>query len=146
MVLNFEFLLPTGMAVLLGGAVGLERQIQGHAAGLRKHMLVSLSAAIFVLACETMTANSAAEMTRVVQGIAVGVGFIGAGTILKTRHEHAVSGLTTATTIWLSAVVGTACGLDQYSLAFTGVLMTVVVLVLLRPIENYFGKKPKRDV
>ncbi|MEO8268286.1 MAG: MgtC/SapB family protein [Aureliella sp.] len=134
------------MAVLLGGAIGLERQIRGHAAGLRTHMLVSLSAAIFVLACETMTANSAAEMTRVVQGIAAGVGFIGAGTILKTHHEHAVSGLTTATTIWLSAAVGTACGLDQYALACTSVLMTVIVLVLLRPIEAYFGKKGKQDV
>lgn len=141
--MNFEYLLPTGISVLLGGVIGLERQIRGHAAGLRTHMLVSLSAAIFVLACETMTVNSAAEMTRVVQGIAAGVGFIGAGTILKTRHEHAVSGLTTATTIWLSAAVGTACGLDQYALACTSVLMTVVVLVVLRPIESYFGEKPE---
>jgi putative Mg2+ transporter-C (MgtC) family protein len=143
---HFQYLFPTGMAVLLGGAIGLERQIRGHAAGLRTHMLVSLSAAIFVLACKTMTANSAAEMTRVVQGIAAGVGFIGAGTILKTHHEHAVSGLTTATTIWLSAAVGTACGLDEFSLAFTSVLTTVVVLVLLRPIETYFGRKSKRPV
>lgn len=137
----FEFILPTGIAVLLGGVIGLERQMRGHAAGLRTHMLVSLSAAIFVLACGAMTAESAAQMTRVVQGIAAGVGFIGAGTILKTHHEHTVSGLTTATTIWLSAAVGTACGLDQYALAVTSVFMTVIVLVILRPIENHFGNK-----
>lgn len=139
-----EAIIPTAAAVALGGVIGMERQISGHFAGLRTHMLVSLASAIFVLACRELTAQSTVDLTRVVQGIAAGVGFIGAGTILKANHEHEVLGLTSATTIWLSAAVGTACGLDQYPLAVTSVVMTIVVLVILRPVEDHFGKKTKQ--
>ena len=140
-----EAFIPTAAAIGLGGVIGMERQISGHFAGLRTHMLVSLASAMFVLACRELTAQSAVDLTRVVQGIAAGVGFIGAGTILKTKHEHGVLGLTSASTIWLSAAIGTACGLGQYPLAVTSAVMTIVVLVILRPVEDYFGNKAKKN-
>lgn len=138
-----EAIIPTAAAIGLGGVIGMERQISGHFAGLRTHILVSLASAMFVLACRELTAQSEVDLTRVVQGIAAGVGFIGAGTILKTKHEHGVLGLTSASTIWLSAAIGTACGLGQYPLAVTSAAMTISVLVVLRPVEDYFGKKTK---
>ncbi|WDQ16753.1 MgtC/SapB family protein [Rhodopirellula sp. P2] len=139
----FDTLIPTLAAVLLGGAIGLERQTRGHAAGLRTHILVSLAASVFVLASREMTSHSGGDMTRVVQGIAAGVGFIGAGAILKMSQEHEVIGLTSASTIWLAAAVGTACGLREFPLAVTSVVMTVVVLVILQPIEARFDRKQK---
>lgn len=138
-----EVFIPTASAIGLGGVIGMERQISGHFAGLRTHMLVSLASAMFVLACRDSTDQSTVDLTRVVQGIAAGVGFIGAGTILKTKNEHGVLGLTSASTIWLSAAIGTACGLDQYPLAVTSAVMTIVVLVILRPVEDHFGNKAK---
>ena len=139
-----EAFIPTAAAIGLGGVIGMERQLSGHFAGLRTHMLVSLASAIFVLACRELAAHAAVDLTRVVQGIAAGVGFIGAGTILKTKHEHGVLGLTSASTIWLSAAIGTACGLGQYPLAVTSVVMTIVVLVILRPAEDHFGRRAKQ--
>ncbi|WP_372721522.1 MgtC/SapB family protein [Novipirellula sp.] len=136
--------LPTVAAVLLGGLIGIERQMSGHSAGLRTHMLVSLASAMFVLACRELTTPLPVDLTRVVQGIAAGVGFIGAGTILKADRKHEVFGLTTASTIWLSAAIGTACGLDEYPLAITSTLLTLVVLVVLRPIESRLLKQRKQ--
>lgn len=137
-------LTPLLSAVLLGGVVGFERQIQGHGAGLRTHMMVSLAAAIFVIAARGITNNNEAEMTRVIQGIAAGVGFIGAGTILKLGSQHEVLGLTTASTIWLAAAVGTASGLREYAVGLIGATTTVIFLVLLRPIENQIDRKAAR--
>ncbi|WP_442511598.1 MgtC/SapB family protein [Novipirellula sp. SH528] len=136
--------LPTVAAVFLGGLIGIERQMSGHSAGLRTHMLVSLASAMFVLACSELTSQLPVDLTRVVQGIAAGVGFIGAGTILKADRKHEVFGLTTASTIWLSAAIGTACGLGEYPLAVTSVLLTIVVLVGLRPIEERLLNQRKR--
>ena len=136
--------LPTVAAVLLGGLIGIERQMSSHSAGLRTHMLVSLASAMFVLACSELTSQLPLDLTRVVQGIAAGVGFIGAGTILKADRKHEVFGLTTASTIWLSAAIGTACGLGEYPLAITSVLLTIVVLVGLRPIEERLLNQRKR--
>ena len=136
-------LIPPILAALLGGIVGVERQFKGRGAGLRTHMMVSLASAIFILASREMTAQSTTDLTRVIQGIAAGVGFIGAGTILKLSPEQEVLGLTTASTIWLAAAVGTACGLNEYFLAATATVLAVFFLVLLRPVENYFGRKTK---
>src|SRR6516162_6183876 len=90
-----------GLAVVLGGAVGLEREQGGKRAGIRTHMLVSLGAALF-----TLIGIEVGDATRVMQGVAAGVGFLGAGTILKLSEEHEVKGLTTAAGIWLTAAVG----------------------------------------
>lgn len=136
-------LIPLLVAALLGGVVGVERQIGGHGAGLRTHMMVSMAAALFVVASRDMTGQPNVDLTRVIQGIAAGVGFIGAGTILKLSSEHEVRGLTTASTIWLAAAVGTACGLSEYFLAAAGALFAVIFLVALQPLEKRFDRKLK---
>jgi putative Mg2+ transporter-C (MgtC) family protein len=118
----------------LGGLLGYERQRHGKAAGLRTYMLVSLGAALFVMV-PLAAGASAGEVTRVVQGIATGIGFLGAGVILKTEHGE-VRGLTTAAGIWMTAALGMAAGAGRLWLAVMGALLALVILALLREIEN----------
>ena len=113
------------VAAILGGALGYERAQAGKAAGLRTHMLVALGAALFVLVPQ-QAGVTPADMTRVLQGVATGIGFLGAGTILK--KGEAIEGLTTAAGIWLTAAMGIAAGLGRES---TAVLSTVLALIIL---------------
>jgi putative Mg2+ transporter-C (MgtC) family protein len=122
-------------AALLGGVVGYERERAGKAAGLRTHMLVSLGAALFVIACEEYRFESA-DLSRVIQGVATGIGFIGAGAILKRVAEREVEGLTTAAGIWMTAAVGVAAGLGRWGSAAVGVLMTWIILSILYRFEK----------
>lgn len=128
------------VAVLLGGALGIERQLHGRWAGIRTHMMVSLGAAIFTIAAITTAPNDPNEVTRVIQGIAAGIGFLGAGTILKLSTEVEVKGLTTASSIWLAAALGTVAGMGEYALATASGLISVFVLALLRPLTKLIGK------
>src|SRR4051812_32382330 len=98
------------VAAALGGALGYERARAGKPAGLRTHMLVALGAALFVLVPQ-QAGVAAADMTRVLQGLATGIGFLGAGAILK--RGEGVEGLTTAAGIWLTAAIGIAAGLGR---------------------------------
>jgi putative Mg2+ transporter-C (MgtC) family protein len=116
-----------GMAGLLGGVLGWEREHAGKAAGVRTHMLVAMGAALFVLVSQ-QAGIGPADSSRVLQGIIAGVGFLGAGTILKGDGENQVKGLTTAAGIWLTAAIGVAAGLGQEA---TAVLTTVLALVVL---------------
>ncbi|MBU0747929.1 MAG: MgtC/SapB family protein, partial [Gammaproteobacteria bacterium] len=116
-----------GMAGLLGGLLGWEREHAGKAAGVRTHMLVAMGAALFVLVSQ-QAGISPADNSRVLQGIIAGVGFLGAGTILKGDAESQVKGLTTAAGIWLTAAIGVAAGLGQEA---TAVLTTGLALVVL---------------
>jgi putative Mg2+ transporter-C (MgtC) family protein len=134
------FLLRLSIAIVLGGVLGVERQLRGRWAGIRTHMMVSLGAAIFTLAAITTAPNDSNEVTRVIQGIAAGIGFLGAGTILKLSTEAEVKGLTTASSIWLAAALGTVAGMGEYALATASGLMSVLVLVILRPLTKSVGK------
>lgn len=116
------------VAAFLGGALGYEREYKGKAAGLRTHMLVSLGAALFVLV-PLEAGMKVEDLSRVMQGIITGVGFLGAGTILKGDSLQDVKGLTTAAGIWLTAAIGVAAGLGHES---TAVLTTVFALAILR--------------
>jgi putative Mg2+ transporter-C (MgtC) family protein len=119
-------------AVVLGGILGFERGRHGKTAGLRTHILVSMGAAVFVLG--SLEAGAAmAEVTRVVQGIATGIGFVGAGAILKMSEQGhlEVKGLTTATTVWLTAAVGMAVGAGRFWLPVLATGFGLVVLVLI---------------
>src|SRR5690606_11103046 len=93
------------LAALLGGVLGSEREAHGKAAGIRTHMLVCSGAALFVLGSEMVEGGDDA-MSRVVQGIVAGIGFLGAGTIIKGEHMNDVKGLTTAAGAWMTAAVG----------------------------------------
>ncbi|MEZ6103854.1 MAG: MgtC/SapB family protein [Pirellulaceae bacterium] len=128
------------VALLLGGLLGIERQFHGRWAGIRTHMMVSLGAAIFTIAALTAAPNDTNEVTRVIQGIAAGIGFLGAGTIIKLSTEVEVKGLTTASSVWMAAAVGTVAGLGEYALAAASGVMALVVLALLRPLTKAIGK------
>src|SRR5918993_812108 len=92
-------------AGLLGGLLGAERESEGKPAGLRTHMLVALGAALFVVA-PSQAGLAVGDIGRIIQGVAAGIGFIGAGTLLKLTEREEIKGLTTAASIWLTAAIG----------------------------------------
>ena len=117
-------------AALLGGLVGAEREWVGKAAGLRTHMLVAMGTALFVIAClESGMEHDA--ISRVVQGLTTGIGFLGAGAILKLEDEQRIKGLTTAAGVWMTAAVAVAIGLGQLATAAIGVVLAWIVLAAL---------------
>ena len=123
------------LAALLGGLMGLQREHSGKDAGIRTHMLVALGAALFVLAPLQLGAGEDAT-SRVVQGVVAGVGFLCAGTILKTSSEDQVRGLTTAAGLWLTAAVGVAAGLGRETTAIISALLALAVLSLEGPLRR----------
>jgi putative Mg2+ transporter-C (MgtC) family protein len=128
------------MAALLGGILGLERELNGHFAGLRTHMMVAIGCAVFVLAGVAAVSDQTEALTRVVQGIAAGVGFLGAGTILKLDEEKKIKGLTTASSIWLAAALGTVAGFGEFVLATASAAVAILVLGMLRPLERLIAR------
>lgn len=131
------------MAILLGGIVGMERERAGKPAGLRTHMLVSLGTAVVVLACSG-AAMSMEGLSRVIQGIVTGIGFIGAGSILKVDEERRIEGLTTAAGLWMTAAVGIAVGLGALGVAVIGTIVTLIVLALEGVVERRISGKPTK--
>ena len=126
------------MAAALGGILGFERGLSGKAAGPRTHMLVTMAGAIFVLA-PTFAGFAISDISRVIQGMVAGIGFIGGGAILKTQSEKDVHGLTTAADIWLTSGIGVAVGLGRYSLAFLATVFALIILTVLRYLERKAG-------
>ncbi|MER3416897.1 MAG: methyltransferase [Gemmataceae bacterium] len=122
------------LAVVLGGIIGLQREYERKAAGLRTHMLVSLGAALFVLSAREFGMR-VEDISRVIQGVAAGIGFLGAGTILKLAPERQIKGLTTAAGIWLTAAIGVAAGAGLVLLATLATLAALVVLAIMSRFE-----------
>ena len=118
------------LAGLLGGLVGFQREQAGKAAGLRTHMLVALGSAFFVMIPQ-QAGMPIADLSRVLQGIITGVGFLGAGTILKRPTEEHIEGLTTAAGLWLTAAVGSAAGMGREASAVLGTVLAFLILALL---------------
>jgi len=118
------------LAALLGGVLGYERERRGKAAGIRTHMLVAMGAALFVLVPQ-LGGMAMADLSRVIQGLVTGIGFLGAGAIVKHHDEEDVQGLTTAAGIWMTAAIGVACGLGRESTALLSALLALVVLAAL---------------
>jgi putative Mg2+ transporter-C (MgtC) family protein len=154
-MLNFDFnifvddLTRIGAAAILGGVIGMERELNGHFAGLRTHMMVAIGCAVFVVGGLAISGEQTEAVTRVIQGVAAGVGFLGAGTILKIDEKEKIKGLTTASSIWLASALGTLAGLGEYVPAAASAAIAIVVLAVLRPVEkllqNYIGANPKTD-
>lgn len=119
------------VAVLLGGLLGYERESRGISAGLRTHMLVALGAAIFVLV-PLEAGVSHADLSRVLQGVVTGVGFLGAGAIIKLNQEQEIKGLTTAASVWLTAAIGVAAGMGREMTAILSALLALFILAVLR--------------
>lgn len=127
-------------AALLGAVIGFQRERAGKAAGLRTHMLVAVGSALFVVA-GFESGMSASDLSRVIQGLAAGIGFIGAGAILKLTEKREITGLTTAAGIWMTAAVGVAAGLGRWGSAGVSVVLTWIILAVLLRIEAWSGKK-----
>src|SRR6478735_8720871 len=119
------------LASVLGFLLGFEREQHGKAAGVRTHMLVAIGSAMFVLVPQ-QAGIAPADMSRVIQGLVAGVGFLCAGTILKQgKDEQQVQGLTTAAGLWMTAAIGMACGLGRETTAVTSTLLALAVLALV---------------
>lgn len=120
------------LAALFGGALGFEREVRGKAAGIRTHMLVAMGSATFVMVAQLLGAQ-ANEASRVIQGVVAGVGFLGAGAILKSSKEGAehIQGLTTAAGIWFTAAIGVAVGAGKESAALICTVLALIVLMVV---------------
>jgi putative Mg2+ transporter-C (MgtC) family protein len=127
------------VAALLGGLLGLQRERHGKDAGVRTHMLVALGAALFVLVPQQagMEAN---DLSRVIQGVVAGVGFLCAGTILKSSDDQ-VRGLTTAAGIWLTAAIGIAAGLGREMTAALSTVLALAILSMEGPLRRLAGRR-----
>jgi len=145
---NEDIAVRLGAALILGSALGLNRELHGKPAGLRTHALVSLGAAVAIMVAlnyqdRSLTADPNA-IGRVVQGILTGIGFLGAGVILRDPAGH-VTGLTTAATIWICAVLGIVCGLGYWFIMAIALGLTAVALWFGRPVERFAERCFKRQ-
>jgi putative Mg2+ transporter-C (MgtC) family protein len=131
------------VAALLGMLLGLERERHGKAAGIRTHMLVCASSALIVLVPVQMGLGDDA-VSRVLQGLLAGVGFVCAGAILKLEKEEQVHGLTTAAGVWMTSAIGIAAGLGREGTALLATLLVLFILWLERPLRR-FGLKDDQD-
>jgi len=123
------------VAAILGGMVGWEREHKGRAAGLKTHMLVSIGSALFVLA-PLLSGIDGSDVTRVMQGIVSGIGFLGAGAILKLDKGERIEGLTTAAGVWMTAAIGMATGMGQEMVALATTVMALLVVGTLPKLQR----------
>ncbi len=122
------------LAVVLGGIIGLERELSGKVAGIRTNILICLGAAVFTIVSRQMAEGTDPSNTRIAAQIVTGVGFLGAGSIIRDRGG--VLGLTTAATIWLVASIGMACGAHFFGLAAIATITGFAVLLGLRKVSR----------
>lgn len=127
------------VAVALGAVVGYEREVHGKTAGLRTHMLVALGVALVIVSAE-QSGVEPAEMTRVLQGLFAGIGFLGAGAILKV-DEKRITGLTTAAGIWATAAIAAAAGLGRQATAVLATVLAYLILSLLLRLEKKLDRE-----
>lgn len=130
------------LAALLGGLLGWERESKGKSAGLRTHMLVAIGAAVFVMIPQQHGLQDA-ELSRIVQGVIAGIGFLCAGTIIKGRGEEQVQGLTTAAGLWLTAAIGVAVGLGREASAVLSTLLALVIFNLLPALDRAIERRKR---
>lgn len=140
-IFDVEVAVRLAAAVGGGSAIGLNRFLRRKAAGTRTHAIVALGAAMATLLAERAT--EAEAVSRVAQGLVTGVGFIGAGVIL--RHGSHVQGLTTAASIWTCAIYGICCGAGDLAVAVTGLVLALAMLLIGKPIEEAVGKLALED-
>ena len=131
------------VAAFLGGLLGLEREMQGKAAGIRTHMLVASSSALIVLVPVQMGFDGEA-LSRVLQGLLAGIGFLCAGAILKLEREEQVTGLTTAASVWMTSAIGISAGLGREMTAALATLLVLFILWLERPLQRSGLKPPQK--
>ncbi|HEY2590652.1 MAG TPA: MgtC/SapB family protein [Steroidobacteraceae bacterium] len=152
---DFSFAIPTAadigriaarliLALVIGAVIGTNRELTHRPAGLRTHMLVALGTSLIVVAA-IEARMSASDLSRVIQGLVTGIGFLGGGAILKLTAEHEIHGLTTAASIWTTAAASIAAGLGEVATAALGLALGIVVLALLAGLERRLGDKMSTD-
>jgi putative Mg2+ transporter-C (MgtC) family protein len=141
------------VAALAGGAVGFERELRNKPAGLRTHILVSVGVALFIMVPLLLSPDGAEATSRVIQGVAAGIGFVGAGEILRNPSpidgSQRVQGLTSAAAIWVAAAIGAAAGCGFWQLVLFGTVTTLVVLTIVWRLELLIARRssaPKRVI
>jgi putative Mg2+ transporter-C (MgtC) family protein len=132
-----EIALRLGVAALAGAALGLNRDLHGKPTGVRTLALVSLAAALIVIA----VGQGEGDVSRVMQGIVTGIGFLGAGVIIRSEHGKHVHNLTTAACVWLTACVGMACGVGEWRLLLVGAPIAAVILIFGGAFEKWVHRK-----
>jgi putative Mg2+ transporter-C (MgtC) family protein len=125
-------------AALLGTLLGIERELRQKSAGLRTNILICIGSALFTLMSYELADVFGADPGRVAAQIVTGIGFLGAGAIMRT--DSGVQGLTTAATVWVNAAVGVAAGGGEYHLAFIATAVTLGVLLALQPVETLIAR------
>jgi putative Mg2+ transporter-C (MgtC) family protein len=141
-----EVVLRLLTAFACGAVIGLNREFHGKPAGFRTFGLVSIGSAVIVLVIDQTLGAGADAVSRVIQGVLTGIGFLGAGVILhRAPNRKMVAGLTTAAAIWLTAGLGMAAGAGQYLLAFLGLAFAMVLLLLGRPFERLLQRLFRHD-
>lgn len=141
--------LRLALAVLVGGVIGLNRDLHRKPAGVRTHALVSLGTALMVIVVMppgTLDVYRYDALSRVIQGVLTGIGFLGAGVILRDPGTRHVSGLTTAATVWLTALLGVACGAGLYVPVLMALVLGALALTFGGRIERAFHDRWQRDV
>jgi putative Mg2+ transporter-C (MgtC) family protein len=133
------------LSALLGAALGFEREWRQKFAGLRTNILIAVGSTLFTVMSIDLSAAAGGDATRIAAQIVTGIGFLGAGAIMRTGSG--VRGLTTAAMIWVNAAIGVAVGGGEYRVAIIATIVTLVVLVLLSPVERWIDRKtpPKRE-
>jgi putative Mg2+ transporter-C (MgtC) family protein len=134
-----EIALRLMAATLVGSVIGLNRDLHGKPTGVRTMGLVGLGSALIVVAAGLVGGDG--DATRAVQGIVTGIGFLGAGVIVKDSTSGRIHGLTTAATIWLTAALGVTCGLGHWALALMATGLSLVVLIFGGPIERAMHRR-----
>jgi putative Mg2+ transporter-C (MgtC) family protein len=133
------------VALIIGAGIGLQRQLTHKSAGVRTHMLVALGTALLLVSA-TDAGLASSDVSRIVQGIITGIGFLGGGAILKLTDQQEIRGLTTAAGIWLTAAASAAAGLGQTVAALIGLAFALIVLVVMGRIDHHLNpKKPPVD-
>ncbi len=122
-------------ASILGGLIGYEREMRGKSAGLRTHMLVALGSTLFILAPQQANA-SPEDVSRILQGLIAGIGFLGAGAIMIGQQKENETGLTTAATVWITAAIGVTVGMGLETTAVLSTFLTLVILALVPKLVN----------
>ena len=135
-----EIVLRLGAATLIGCALGLNREIRGKPAGMRTHALVALGTALVTLTGIVLAGHDGEfdsnSVSRVIQGIVAGIGFLGGGTILKSDSGEQISGLTTAASLWVVACLGIACGVGLWAMALVALGLALFVLIAGEKVEQ----------
>ncbi len=138
-----EIMLRLLMAFACGAAIGLNREFHHKPAGFRTFGLVSIGSAVVVIVMHLEPHAGPDAMSRVIQGVLTGIGFLGAGVIFRRDSPTKVAGLTTAAAVWLTAGLGVAAGAGQFAVAAAGMVMGLVLLLLGGPFERLLTRHRK---